>query len=517
MERRFNSENFEKSLKTHADEFKMMPSKKVWRGIYNDLHPGTRWPSIAMSLVFIFTLVIIGHLNTNNSKILAALNSSQNQSITPAIASKKKIRNHTSHQLNNNAVSFNNNNNKNNINVIADNSIQSILLSDQNLWPVFHMNNYTNSSVNNISFDGNNNTIFNPSDAIFNPGLSAIIKKDNDVAIKNVHAIPTNFKTEEDNLNTAGENTNENSGSSLIINTNKTTDKKKETTIALNKKALEEKQHIKNSLKETIEKKEEKTSGSSFLSISKKVRDKISVSYYISPSINYRNLSEKNFASNPNQITASTSAPGFTNINTIDDVINKPIIGLEIGSALNYKLSKRWQVTAGVQLDYAGYNIEANNVHPVSTSLRLISDFTGYPYAFNAISYYGNGSNTTHTTLHQYSLQASVPFGFKYMIVEANNLQFNIESTFQPSYIIASKAYLLSFDKRNYVTESSLLRTLNMSTNVGTYVSFKSNNFKWQIGPQVFYQLLSTYTHNYPTQEHLINYGIKFGISKLKN
>ncbi|MEJ7820810.1 MAG: hypothetical protein WKF85_00735, partial [Chitinophagaceae bacterium] len=68
MERNFYPENFENYLKGHADQFKMTPSKKVWHGIYNDIHPGTRWPSVAMSMVFIFTLVIIGHLNTNNGR-----------------------------------------------------------------------------------------------------------------------------------------------------------------------------------------------------------------------------------------------------------------------------------------------------------------------------------------------------------------------------------------------------------------------------------------------------------------
>ena len=66
MERKFYPENFENFLKGHADQFKLTPSKKVWHGIYNDLHPGRRWPSIAMSMVLLFTLVTIGHLNTNN-------------------------------------------------------------------------------------------------------------------------------------------------------------------------------------------------------------------------------------------------------------------------------------------------------------------------------------------------------------------------------------------------------------------------------------------------------------------
>ena len=69
MEKKFYTDNFENYLKGHADQFKMTPSKKVWHGIYNDLHPGRRWPSITMSIIFIFSLVIMGHLNTNNEHV----------------------------------------------------------------------------------------------------------------------------------------------------------------------------------------------------------------------------------------------------------------------------------------------------------------------------------------------------------------------------------------------------------------------------------------------------------------
>ncbi|MEO7119837.1 MAG: hypothetical protein ABIY62_01995, partial [Ginsengibacter sp.] len=64
MERRFSMNDFEQSLKDQADEFKMMPSKKVWHGIYNDLHPGRRWPSVAMSLLLVVTIIGIGYMNT---------------------------------------------------------------------------------------------------------------------------------------------------------------------------------------------------------------------------------------------------------------------------------------------------------------------------------------------------------------------------------------------------------------------------------------------------------------------
>src|SRR5665213_1173253 len=66
MERRFTMNDFERSLKEQADDFKMIPSKRVWHGIYNDLHPGRRWPSITMSFLLIFSLLFIGYLNTHN-------------------------------------------------------------------------------------------------------------------------------------------------------------------------------------------------------------------------------------------------------------------------------------------------------------------------------------------------------------------------------------------------------------------------------------------------------------------
>ena len=63
MESRFDMTNFEQSLREQADQFNMIPSKKVWNGIYNSLHPGSIWPSISMLLLFLLALVGIGPLN----------------------------------------------------------------------------------------------------------------------------------------------------------------------------------------------------------------------------------------------------------------------------------------------------------------------------------------------------------------------------------------------------------------------------------------------------------------------
>ena len=79
MERRFDMTDFEQSLRDHADHFVMVPSKRVWHGIYNNLHPGSKWPSITVAIVFLFALIGIGHFNNNSSKQLSVSNDSASE------------------------------------------------------------------------------------------------------------------------------------------------------------------------------------------------------------------------------------------------------------------------------------------------------------------------------------------------------------------------------------------------------------------------------------------------------
>ncbi|GAB2836012.1 outer membrane beta-barrel protein [Ferruginibacter profundus] len=82
MERKFYTDNFEQLLKEKSDEFRMYPSKRVWHSIYNDLHPGRKWPSVAVSMVLIIALLLTGYWNNNSaSKTLASTASSKNNAI----------------------------------------------------------------------------------------------------------------------------------------------------------------------------------------------------------------------------------------------------------------------------------------------------------------------------------------------------------------------------------------------------------------------------------------------------
>src|ERR1700737_1271206 len=63
MERNFNNEGFERSLKEHADQYRMYPSEKVWKGISNALHTRRRWFGLGAILLLLsggfVTLVMV--------------------------------------------------------------------------------------------------------------------------------------------------------------------------------------------------------------------------------------------------------------------------------------------------------------------------------------------------------------------------------------------------------------------------------------------------------------------------
>src|SRR5215212_9793352 len=66
MENNFYNDNFEQMLKDATENFRMYPSRRVWHSIYNDLHPGRRWPSLAVCLLLISSVLYMGVSNNNS-------------------------------------------------------------------------------------------------------------------------------------------------------------------------------------------------------------------------------------------------------------------------------------------------------------------------------------------------------------------------------------------------------------------------------------------------------------------
>ncbi|MDQ6756058.1 MAG: hypothetical protein M3004_03900 [Bacteroidota bacterium] len=458
MERKIYSEDFEKFLKGQAEQFKMTPSKKVWHGIYNDLHPGTRWPSITISIVFIFSLVIIGHLNTNNEHArdftqLTLFGKTISSSAHPTAKQKKKI---NSDKI---STARNAENKVANSNVIL-NSDESAIGNDYN----------GNLDINTVTSGvKNQNTVKNintePASQYSIENTSTPVQ--NNLQISSLSELSTN-KSADDIKNISNKTDN----NQPVL----------ENTVSNNNNSLASKNEESNIQNQNI----------TILQKRKKIKG--NVTYYLTPSFSYRNFSD-------DQINSA--------------VTHRPIPGLEAGTSFNYKIFKQLQFIAGLQVNYSGYVIKTNNVHPTVATLLLNSSVPGQFSTYSATSQYGNRTGNEQTKLKNYSLQVSVPIGFQYVFADNDNIKLSAQANFQPSLIISNKAYLLSSNEKNYMTDPYLLRKWNMSTGLGTYISFKSNSFNWQIGPQIRYQILSTYSNNYSLKEHLVDYGIRFGISRI--
>ena len=98
MERQFNNGDFEKLLRDNANQYRMYPSEKVWKGIHSALHTRRRWYGLTAVIMFLLTGSIVSIIiyNDNSGKNKSAelkTNSIQNndQQQVPAIASKETI------------------------------------------------------------------------------------------------------------------------------------------------------------------------------------------------------------------------------------------------------------------------------------------------------------------------------------------------------------------------------------------------------------------------------------------
>ena len=520
MERKFYTDNLEKLLKENADQFKMYPSKKVWHGLYNDLHPGRRWPSITMSIFFLFSLVIIGHLNTSTNHvrpILGNVRKSIQFSPQPVHKSHSRIIESTDDAIVQNG---------NAINVSPDLTSDALALpnSFESLTTIPKTSNlesaYSGTSHSNLSSDNNSDEAPN-SKEILTQKHRPLVKLNQPVAAIPFHQ--TLSSTDINKVNATEKNPNKldekvsSKGTGLSpeimtqeVNPASYVNDPLITIHILSQTVKSDAVTASKSNKKDVVKTQ--SSGNSSSLLTKLKKENLSWSFYLSPSISFRILGAPHVN---NKVPISVPLL----INQPDPKYSAEYMSLggEAGAMANYVLSKKFQFQTGIQLNYSQFNIAANHTHPAIATLYLNSESTGSPYTLTAISFYGNGTSTSESaeaTLHNYSFQVSLPVGFQYKISGNDKIQLHLAATFQPSYVIANQSYLLSSDRRNYFTDPDLLRKWNMNTSFGTYVSFKTNKLHWQIGPQIRYQVLSTYSQDYPSNEHLVDYGIRFGLIK---
>ena len=247
---------------------------------------------------------------------------------------------------------------------------------------------------------------------------------------------------------------------------------------------------------------------------------KVGFQFYVTPSRSYRTLSD---AEVKEIIQPNTTAqnPGTQNVPmglnysaTVNDVVrHRPSTGLELGLAGLYNISGRLQLKTGLQLNIRQYHIETFKTSTRDLSTISLINNSGIQ-TINLFSSYNNNTGYKSEQLNNTIFQVAIPVGFQWLIVKGNSLGLSAEASVQPTYIINNSSYLLSTDYKNYTDGNSLMRRWNINTSAGINISYKSGNNIWQIGPQIRYQHLPSYSNQYPIKEHLMDYGIRLGITR---
>jgi hypothetical protein len=231
------------------------------------------------------------------------------------------------------------------------------------------------------------------------------------------------------------------------------------------------------------------------------------------PTMNYRRLMGRN---NTNIQSSAGNIPIALRIEgDLDKLVNhKPALGFELGSYLVYSVNHAFALKAGLQFNYSRYEIQAYSSATERATIALNSiNGLRSPSISNYTQLRNFGGYAVQNLQNQY-FQLSVPLGVEVNILGSNKLQLGVAGTVQPTYLLNRNTYLISSDYKNYTKEPSLVRRWNVNTSAETFVSYKTAGLKWQVGPQIRYQLFSSYTDKYPIKEYLIEYGVKIGVTK---
>ena len=461
MQRNFDNKDFEQFLKQNADQYRMYPSEKVWKEIHNSLHSRRRWAvGIASSLLLItgaiVTWMMVLNPGTDKNTIAAHKESittpvlTENTSPVKTVAPVLKITNTT--------------------NSISLNKIPSILLESpvEQESPDF-INDKEVASITNLL------------------SRQPISLKDDD----NLISLDNNSPDFLSKSNIP----------SFVVSPDRTERKLLNPIVETRLVAVPIQLPASSLSKSGPAETPQKTS----------FKKKLIFQLYFTPGISYRRLTE-----NKEVILAASGSPTSipTNI-ALQDVKNvvthKPDIGFELGLAAKYLLSKRFSVKTGLQFNVNKYDIRAFSYAGEPATIAIQGD--PYQQTVTRVSYYRNSSGYRPNWLTNVYFSISMPVGAELKILNTKKIDLGFGITAQPTYLLDNRAYMISTDFKNYVKVPDLIRRWNVNTGAELILGIRSGKTRWQIGPQIRYQALSSFKDKYPVKENLFNFGLKAGVT----
>jgi hypothetical protein len=238
-------------------------------------------------------------------------------------------------------------------------------------------------------------------------------------------------------------------------------------------------------------------------------RKKIGFQIYFTPTISYRKLGENKSYLRDN--SGTNIAPTYLSYFDVNQMVtHKPDFGFEVGLTAKYPLTRNLKLRAGLQFNVSRYDIKAYNA---STQLATFRMNGAAADSINRVTNYNNFGGYRSDWLQNLYFQVSAPIGVELTLAGNSKVQMGIATTIQPTYVLGDRSYVLSTDYKNYAEVPDLTRRWNVNTNFETFVAYSTGHLKWQVGPQVRYQLLSSFVSKYPVKENLFDFGLKVGIS----
>jgi len=232
---------------------------------------------------------------------------------------------------------------------------------------------------------------------------------------------------------------------------------------------------------------------------------------HFTPTVSYRSLKEdQKFIA---QARMNLSAAPLAATTELSNVINhRPDLGMQLGLLGTYPLGKRLDLIAGLQFNVSKYDIKAFNYPTEVATIALVNAWGGSTAVSTVTSFRSNGFTNKASWLRNYYYSLSAPVGLEWRILGKKQNHWGFSTTVQPTYMVGNRSYIISMDYQNYAEVPYLINKWNLNVGLETYAKFLVGNTDFRVGPQVRYQLFSSFKKGYPVSEHLYDFGVKLGI-----
>jgi len=483
MKNRFYDNEFEEFLKDQANQHRMYPSDQVWRSIQDNVHEYRKWPALTVIAVFIIVALVVGTVIVKPHTQLIAANTKTGEIKQPD--NKSSLNNN---QLADNSTYASHLTVENITRQTIAKANETIKTNDEEeiLIAIPSVNTPDNTAkTNNESF--NNNTVKN-SPATTEKSDEQKNDKDNIVAfnaLKTPGLPRKGYKYSNLDFSTSIYNYNKYFASYISESSNG------------NKFNLDFDYNT-----------PKVTSSSPFSKIGSKTT-RLDFQFYLTPSISYRRLvDDANGTLTKSYITALPLEANYVvDLNRV--IQHRPAAGYEIGFAVGYNLNKKFALRTGLQFNTRQYNIDAFVHISEPATIALTTDNSNY--LLNTVSGFRNIQGSEPIELKNRYYEIALPIGIDWRPIN-KKFAWGISASIQPTYTFDKEPFIITSNYKNYADGSQLMRNWNLNANIETYLGYNTGKYRWQLGPQIRYQVMPTMANSYPIREYPIDFGIKLGL-----